>query len=236
MKKNSAIKNLFLGIVLCGALCILSGCTSLSYVGDDYDVKNAQTVQTSELFTFSTYTKTSNTEDIQLKLGVAKTPLPDALVVYVNIKNNSSAADYVFYLKDFIMKAGNETLSAIPPSAYINAYQSYETGTYNGLSNLAPTLGTFADIQNAYHNVNSMNNTAASKSVSSSAISSQIGSIANGISKHTITSASVVKTNSSNFFYIFLKDPDTLPINFTYKDLTFSFGEVDKNKNSKTSK
>ena len=171
-----------------------------------------------------------------MKLGVAKTPLPDALVVYVNIKNNSSVADYVFYLKDFIMKAGNETLSAIPPSAYINAYQSYETGTYNGLSNIAPTLGAFADIQNAYHNVNSMNNTAASKSSSTTAVSNQIGSIANGISNHTITSASVVKTNSSNFFYIFLKDPNTLPINFAYKDLTFSFGEANRDKNSKSSK
>ena len=236
MKKNSAIKNLFLGIILCGTLCILSGCTSLSYISDDYDVKNTQTVQTSELFTFSTYTKTSNTENIQMKLGVAKTPLPDALVVYVNIKNNSSVADYVFYLKDFIMKAGNETLSAIPPSAYINAYQSYETGTYNGLSNIAPTLGAFADIQNAYHNVTSMNNTAASKSSSTTAVSNQIGSIANGISNHTITSASVVKTNSSNFFYIFLKDPNTLPINFAYKDLTFSFGEANRDKNSKSSK
>ena len=108
MKKNAAltknsIKNLFLTMVLGGAMVLLSGCTSLSYVGDDFDAKKSASLQTSELFTFSTYTKTSDEENINMKLGVAKTPLPDALVVYINIKNNSTASDYVFYLKDFVI-------------------------------------------------------------------------------------------------------------------------------------
>lgn len=228
-KKLNLIKKIFLTVVLTGSMCILSGCTSLSYIGDDYNSANSSTVQTNELFTFSTYEKTSNTEDIKMKLGVSKTPLPDALVVYVNIKNNSTAADYVFYLKDFVIKAGNETLTPISPSSYLNAYQSYETGTYNGLSNLAPTLGAFADIQNAYQNVNNViGNTAASKNANSNAVTSQISSIASGISEHTITSASVIKAGGTNFFYVFLKDPDTLPIDITYKDLEYSFGEKSK--------
>ncbi len=228
-KKASSIKKLFLSLVLLGSTVILSGCTSLSYVGDDYNSKNISTVQTNELFTFSTYAKTSEEENINMKVGVSKTPLPDALVVYVNIKNNSTIADYIFYLKDLGIKAGNETLTPISPSSYLNAYQSYETGTYNGLSNIAPTLGAFADIQNAYHNVNSGINNAATKSASSSAISGQIGTITNGISDHTITSAGVVKPNSSEFFYVFLKDPDFLPIDITYKDLNYSFGTLKKN-------
>lgn len=227
MKRANLIKKLFLNMVLIGSLFILAGCTSLSYVGDDYSQENASAVQTSELFTFSTYTKKSESENIDMKLGVSKTPLPDAYVVYVNIKNNSTAADYVFYLKDFIIKAGNETLSAIPPSSYLNAYQSYETGTYNGLSNIAPTLGAFADIQNAYHNVNNINSSV-TKTNSNNAITSQIGSIVSGISNHTITSASVVKANSSDFFYVFLKDPQFLPIDITYKDLQYSFGNAKK--------
>lgn len=229
-RKINSIKNLLLTAVLGGCLVLLSGCTSLSYVGDDFDSKKSAALQTSELFTFSTYTKTSDEENIDMKLGVAKTPLPDALVVYINVKNNSKAADYVFYLKDLVIKTGNETLTPIPPSAYLNAYQSYETGTHNGLSNIAPTLGAFADIQNAYQNVNNMVNTASVKNNVNNAATSQIGSIAKGISSHTITSAGVIKTGSSDFFYIFLKDPGMLPIDITYKDLNFSFGSSKETK------
>ena len=113
-RKINSIKNLLLTAVLGGCLVLLSGCTSLSYVGDDFDSKKSAALQTSELFTFSTYTKTSDEENIDMKLGVAKTPLPDALVVYINVKNNSKAADYVFYLKDLVIKTGNETLTPIP--------------------------------------------------------------------------------------------------------------------------
>ena len=195
-KKHNLIKNLFLTMLLAGSMAILTGCTSLSYVGDDFDSKNSATVQTSELFTFSTYNKSSNEENIDMKVGVSKTPLPDALVLYVDIKNNT-AADYIFYLKDMEIKVGNEKLTPIAPSSYIEAYQSYETGTYAGLANIAPTLGAFADIQNNYQNVNNTINTAASKSNSHNAVTSQIGSIVNGISKHTISSASVIKSGNS---------------------------------------
>lgn len=225
-KKHALIKNLFLTLVLGSAMVLLSGCTSLSYVGDDFDSKNSANIQTSELFTFSTYTKTLEEDDINMKLGVAKTPLPDALVVYVNIKNNSTAADYVFYLKDLVIKAGNETLKPISPSSYLNAYQSYETGTYNGLSNIAPTLGAFADIQNAYQNVNNIVNSASAKNTVNNAATSQIGAIAKGISSHTISSAGVIKAGGSDFFYIFLKDPGYLPIDITYKNLEYSFGST----------
>lgn len=226
-KKHNLIKKLFISAVLAGCMVVLSGCTTLSYVGDDFDSKNSSTVQTNELFTFSTYNKTSNEENIDMKVGVSKTPLPDALVVYVGIKNNT-LADYIFYLKDLEIKVGNEKLSAIAPSSYLEAYQSYETGTYAGLSNIAPTLGAFADIQNNYQNVNNTTNTAATKSNSQNAITSQIGSIVSGISKHTISSASVVKSGGSEFFYVFLKDPAQMPIEITYKDLKYSFGEAKK--------
>ena len=102
-KKHNLIKNLFLTMLLAGSMAILTGCTSLSYVGDDFDSKNSATVQTSELFTFSTYNKSSNEENIDMKVGVSKTPLPDALVLNVDIKNNT-AADYIFYLKDMKIK------------------------------------------------------------------------------------------------------------------------------------
>ncbi|MCX4275342.1 MAG: hypothetical protein OSJ27_06130 [Candidatus Gastranaerophilales bacterium] len=225
-KKHNLIKNLFLTFVLAGSMAVLSGCTSLSYVGDDFDSKNSATVQTNELFTFSTYNKTSSEENIDMKVGVSKTPLPDALVVYVNIKNNT-AADYIFYLKDMEIKVLNEKLTPIAPSSYLEAYQSYETGTYAGLSNIAPTLGAFADIQNSYHNVNNVN-TAASKNNSHNAVTSQIGSVVGGISQHTITSASVIKSGASEFFYVFLKDPTQLPIEISYKDLVWSFGTAEK--------
>jgi len=228
MKKTTAFKKLLTCFLVTGFAAFLTGCTSLSYVGEDYDAKNSSSIQTSELFTFNTYTKTSKSEDIDMKVGVSKTPLPDALVVYVNIKNNSTASDYVFYLKDFVIKAGNETLKPIPPSSYLDAYQSYETGTYAGLSNLAPTLGAIADIQNTYHNINNTVNSAAVKNASNNAVTGQISAIASGISKKTITSAGVIKCKQSDFYYIFLKDPLTLPINITYKDLSYSFGEAAK--------
>ena len=79
-KKHNLIKNLFLTFVLAGSMAVLSGCTSLSYVGDDFDSKNSATVQTNELFTFSTYNKTSSEENIDMKVGVSKTQIGRAHV------------------------------------------------------------------------------------------------------------------------------------------------------------
>lgn len=229
MKKHNLMLKNFLAVFAASCVLCLTGCTSLSYTGEDCDQKNISTVQTEELFTFSTYKKPIEADEIIMKVGVSKTPLPDAYVAYINIENLSDVADYIFYLKDLTIKAGNETLTPIAPSAYLEAYQRYETGTYAGLSSLAPTLGNFASIQNSYQgsNVTAANiQNAADKS--SVAATSEIGSIANGIAAHTITASAIVGAKENRFFYIFLKDPKFLPIDILYKDLKFTFGQIKK--------
>ena len=84
-RKINSIKNPLLTAVLGGCLVLLSGCTSLSYVGDDFDSKKVQHSKQVNCLLFSTYTKTSDEENIDMKLGL-QNPLPDALVVYINVK------------------------------------------------------------------------------------------------------------------------------------------------------
>lgn len=214
---------LALGAVLIGALA-LSGCSTLSYVGDDYNAKNSAFIQTDEMFYFSTYNKTSTDEDISMRVGVSKTPVPDILATYVQINNNSTTNDYVFYTKDFVISANNAPVELITSSNYLGAYQSSQAGALASMSQASSTIGNIANIANTYQRLNQTSPVAESANVSSNdGAYKQISAVVEGISQHTINNAAVIKPKENKFFYIFIKDPAMYPIKVDYKDLTYSF-------------
>ena len=107
----------------------------------------------------------------------------------------------------------------------MNAYQSYETEHITAYQTLPLLLGAFADIQNAYQNVNNMVNAASSnQNTVNNAATKPDTSIAKGISSHTISSAGVIKTGSSDFFLYLLKRPGNFfcLLILPYKDLNYS--------------
>ena len=89
------IKSIFcLAILSCFAM-FFSGCATLSYVGEDYSQNNLQTVKTTEDLVFNTYKKT--TGNVNVKMGISKTPVPEILALYVQVENLSY--DHRMFLK-----------------------------------------------------------------------------------------------------------------------------------------
>ena len=223
MKKLIVNRFFMLGAIILSALA-LGGCSTLSYVGDDYNAKNSAFIQTDEMFYFSTYNKTSTNEDISMRVGVSKTPVPDVLVTYVQINNNSSTNDYVFYTKDFAISANNTPVELITSSNYLGAYQSSQAGALAAMSQASGTINNIANIANNYQRLNQTSPIAEPSSVSADdGAYKQISAVVEGISGHTINNAAVISPKENKFFYIFVKDPGVYPVKIDYKDLSYSF-------------
>ncbi len=223
MKKLIVNRFFMLGAIILSALA-LGGCSTLSYVGDDYNAKNSAFIQTDEMFYFSTYNKTSTNEDISMRVGVSKTPVPDVLVTYVQINNNSSTNDYVFYTKDFAISANNTPVELITSSNYLGAYQSSQAGALAAMSQASGTINNIANIANNYQRLNQTSPIAEPSSVSADdGAYKQISAVVEGISRHTINNAAVISPKENKFFYIFVKDPGVYPVKIDYKDLSYSF-------------
>lgn len=227
MKKQTVNNFKKLSLMLCAlfiSALALGGCSTLSYSGDDYNALNAAPVQTEEQFYFSTYNKTSAQEDISMRIGISKTAVPDVLVTYIQINNNSSANDYVFYLKDFVISAQDTVAETIQPSNYLGAYQSSQAGALASMSQASGAFNSLATIATTYQRLNQTSPTVESSNVSSDdSAYKQISSVVEGVSAHTINNAAVIKPGENKFFYVFVKDPNVYPIKIEYKDLTYSF-------------
>lgn len=215
--------SLMLSALLVSALA-LGGCATLSYVGEDYNAKNTAMIQTEEMFYFSTYNKVSAQEDISMRVGISKTPVPEILVTYVQLNNNSRTNDYVFYTKDLLISANDMPVDIISSSNYLGAYQSSQAGALAAMSQASGTLSNIATIANTYQRLNQTSPTVEPSNVGTDdGAYKQISTVVDGISKHTINNAAVLKPMENKFFYIFIKDPGVYPIKADYKDLTYSF-------------
>ena len=226
-RKQIANKIKTFSLMLCTlflSVLALGGCSTLTYSGEDYNPQNASLVQTNEEFYFSTYSKTSQEENITLRFGISKTPVPDVLVTYVQVENKSNVDDYVFYLKDLNITSSGEAVKFITTSNYVGAYQSSQAGALAAMSQATGTLGSIANIANSYQILNQTSPVVENQGLSSSDDSfKQIGLIADGISAHTINNSTVIAPNESKYFYLFLKDPQSYPIDINYKDLSYTF-------------
>ena len=199
---------------------LLTGCTTLSYVDDDYDTIKSANIQTNENFSLQTFEK--STGNIVVRAGVSETVLEQALVLYLNIQNNSDSM-YKFDINDLKVTSPIGEVSVVAPIHYIEAYQSYEAANYAGLANAGTTLNSFANIQNQYRQVASSSQTQIENRNQSPELMAVEKTIA-GIQRHSINSYKFLDANSEDYFYVFLRKPEEYPLVIQYKDLTYKFG------------
>ncbi len=222
MKKHPLFKIL----PACSLIFILTGCTSLDYVDDDYEAVKTQNVQTAEEFNINTVEKRMG--DIDVKVGISETVLSDtSLVLYFGIKNNSEVT-YKFDINDIDVYSPIGDVSFIKPANYIEAYQNFESASYANAASAGLTLGsTFAQIQNNYAGRANTANSNSNTSVEALKLNPELQKVEKnirGIQKHVIMSYKYVRPGEEQYYYIFLHKPEEMPIVVKYKDLSYKFG------------
>ena len=98
MAKIKFLKQFFTYLTLLLFSLSLYGCSTLSYVGEDYNQQNIQTVKTDEEFVFNVYKKTIDNANI--KIGITRTPVPEILALYIQVENLSYETPYIFKVED----------------------------------------------------------------------------------------------------------------------------------------
>ncbi len=226
MKKhlfNKIVKLPMLLIALFFIALSTTGCSSLSYVGEDFNENNVSSVQTNEEFYFSTYNKTSADGKFDLKIGTSKTPLPEVLAIYFELNNNSQ--DEIIIDREAIKISSNDKpVMSISTSNYISAYQSSQSGQIAALSQSAGAMGNIANMMNNYQQTNMQRDPALMNSQITDGDSSfrEAADVSRGIVNHTIKNIAIVKGLEKRYFYLFIKDPQG-PIQIDYKDLSYTF-------------
>lgn len=208
-------------LLTCSFALLLSGCVTLDYVDDDFEQTRSSSIQTSENFNISAYTKTNGLQDI--KVGVSETTVENALVLYLNIKNNSDTS-FLFDTKDIQVTSPIGEVSFINPALYLEAYQNFESSMLNSFAGAGGTLGSFANIQNSYTRINNAPYNLSEKKNGTPPEYAEIERVVSGVQKHSIKSTQYIAPKTQEYFYVFLRRPEEYPIIVKYKDLTYKFG------------
>ena len=148
MKK---IKQLKLMLLACAVL-FLSGCATLTYVGDDYNANNTQTIKTNEDLVFNVYKKTN--QDVNVKMGISKTPVPEILALYIQVENLSYETPYIFKVEDLNISNPDRELQFITTSNYLNIYQTQEASSMAAMSSMGATLTNMTGMTSNYNEFN----------------------------------------------------------------------------------
>lgn len=213
-------KNLF-NLVFVFAFClILSGCATLSYVGEDYAENNIQTFKTNEDFIFNVYKKTD--KEANIKIGISKTPINEIFALVVQVENLSYEIPYVFKVEDLDIFNDEKNIQFITSNNYLSIYQTQEASSMSSMSSLAPTLTNMTGMISNYNDFNQAMVQNASNESNRSAFN-RIETIGNQILAHSIKVSSSVSPRKSQYFYFFFEDPLTYPINVQYKNLLYKF-------------
>ena len=204
---------LFLSIILLG----LCGCSTLSYVGEDYNQQNIQTVKTNEEFVFNVYKKT--TDNANVKIGITRTPVPEILALYIQVENLSYETPYIFKVEDLNISNPDRELQFITTSNYLNIYQTQEASS---MSSMGATLTNMTGMTSNYNEFN-QSMVQNSSEQSNKSVFSKIEEIGNQISKHSIKYSSTISPRKSQYFYFFFEDLEKFPISVNYKNLNYQF-------------
>ncbi len=217
--KNIIKKSLILILFFIFAL-FLSGCSTLSYVGNDYVANNNETVKTNEDFLFNTYKKTLDNANV--KIGISRTPVPELLALYVKVENLSYELPYVFKVEDLIVKNPEGLVKFITSNNYLSIWQSQEAASMSSMSNMSATI---TNITGMNANYNDYNQSVAQNSSSQSNKSAFNYLELNGdkILKHSIKTSATISPRKSQYFYFFFEDTEKFPITVTYKTLSYQF-------------
>jgi len=147
------MKKIFLNLVVLFCACLfLNGCSTLSYVGEDSEEVNIQTVKTNEDFVFNVIKKT--TDNVNVKMGISKTPIPEVLALYVQIENLSYETPYIFKVEDLRAYNPEREMQFITTNNYLNIYQTQEASSMASLSTLGTTLTTMTGMMTNYNEYN----------------------------------------------------------------------------------
>lgn len=200
---------------------LMCGCTSLNYSGDDYSSANVQEIKTNEEFLFKTYKKTDN--NINLKVGISKTQIPEILAIYVQVENLAYETPYIFKVEDLEVYNPDGIVQFISSNNYLNIYQTQEASIMASGSTIGANLANMTNMMSNY--TTDFNQTAMQNK--SSQISedtfSRIDTIGQQILKHSIKYSSTISPRKSQYYYFFIEDLDKYPLKIKYKDLIYQF-------------
>ena len=217
---NKKIKTFLNLLAISSCAILLTGCATLSYSGDDYTQTNLQTVKTNEDLVFNTYKKT--TGNVNVKVGITKTPVPEILALYVQVENLSYETPYVFKVEDLRLSNDNQELQFITSSNYLSIYNNQEASSMAAMSSMSHAITSMTGMNtnmNEY-NASMMQNSAQQSNQSAFA---HLEAVGNQISKHSIKHSSTISPRRSQYFYFFFEDMDLFPVYVKYKDLTYQF-------------
>lgn len=219
MKKNLLKIFLSFGFLISGAL-ILSGCATLTYTGEDYSQTNLQTVKTTEDLVFNTYKKTLG--NVNVKMGISKTPVPEILALYVQIENLSYETPFVFRVSDLNLSNKDSAIQFITSNNYLNIYNAQEASSMAAMGAMSATLTNMTGMT---ANMNEMNQSMMQNSAQESNRSafSRLEQIGEQISKHSIQHSSTISPRRSQYFYFFFENLDNFPVFVEYKTLKYQF-------------
>ncbi len=216
MKKNILFTNLVL-MLLIGIFC---GCSTLTYVGGDIEEANISTVKTNEDFVFDVYKKT--TDNVNVKIGVSKTPITEILALYVQIENLSYETPYIFKVENLRLYDSDEELRFITTNNYLSIFQTQEASSMAAMSSLGSTFTNMTGMMSNYNDFNqSMVQNSAQKTNESAF--SRMDEIGNQILNHSIKFSSTISPRKSQYFYFFFQDTQKVPYIVKYKDLEYQF-------------
>ena len=213
------IKKLKLIFLIC-SIFLLSGCATLTYVGDDYNSNNTLTVKTNEDLIFNVYKKTN--KNINLKMGISKTPVPEILALFVQVENLSYETPYIFKVEDILISNPDKNLQFITSNNYLDIWQNQEASSMAAMSSMGATLTNITGMTANYNEINQTMVQNASEQSNQSAFS-RLEAIGNQILKHSIKHSATISPRKSQYFYFFFEDLDKYPIIVKYQNLDYQF-------------
>jgi len=211
----------FLGLILLMlSMIFISGCSTLDYVGEDYNVSNKETVKTQEDFLFNVYKKSLSNANV--KVGISKTPITEILALYVQIENLSYETPYVFKVEDLRLSDSSRPIQFITSNNYLSIWQTQEANSMTQLGAMGSTLQNMAGITGNYNEMNqSMIQNSAQQSNDSAY--SRLETLGNRILKHSVKNSSTISPRRSQYYYFFFENTEKYPISLQYKGLTYQF-------------
>ncbi len=200
-------------------LLFTSGCSTLTYVGDDYVANNTQTIKTSEDFLFNVYKKQLG--DANVKIGISKTPIAELLALYVQIENYSYDTPFVFKVEDLRVSTQNGNIPFITTNNYLSIWQNQEAASMAQMGTMSATLTTMTGLTSNYNDYNQGIAQNAAQQTTASAFNT-IEATGNQILKHSIRLSSTINPRKSQYFYFFFEDTEE-ELTVKYKTLEYKF-------------
>ncbi len=213
--KKSSIFSIFLFLSF-----LMCGCSTLSYTGNDYVATNNENVKTQEDFLFNTYKKTSG--NVNVKMGISRTPVPELLALYVKIENLSYETPYVFKVEDINIKNPSGNIQFITSNNYLSIWQNQENASMSAMGNISSTITNMTGMNANYNEFNQTMVQNSAEETSKSAYN-YLEAKGNQILKHTVKTSTSISPRKSQYYYFFFEDTDKFPITVKYKDLVYQF-------------